>query len=57
MVRRYFTIWRFFIVWLFLMTKQYGALAKRFVDLDGRFGGNQDQIIAFLRTRTQIIKS
>lgn len=41
----------FFLVWLFLMTKNYRALARRFVILDGR-PRDEAEIIAFLKRRT-----
>jgi len=41
----------FFIVWFFLMTKQYGALANHFVDIRGEYN-SKEEIVAFLKTRT-----
>lgn len=43
----------FFIVWFHLMTKNYKALANKFVDLGNRFNGNQEEIIRFLKSRTK----
>lgn len=42
----------FFVVWFLLMTKSYGVLANNYIDLEQRFS-NKDEIIAFLKTRTQ----
>ena len=46
----------YFQIWAMLMTKQYKALAKRFVDLSDK-RRSDDEIIAFLRARTQAIKA
>ncbi len=42
----------FFVIWFHLMTKNYKKLAKHFVDVGNRFNGDQEAIIAFLKTRT-----
>ena len=42
----------FFIVWFFLMTGNYQALAKRYVHLDDTYVGKEDELIAFFRERT-----
>lgn len=44
----------FFIVWLFLMTKNYDALAKHFVDLRDE-PRSKEEIIALLKSRVQRI--
>lgn len=44
----------FFGVWVLLMLKQYGALAKRYVELDGR-GRSLAEIEALLRERVKRI--
>ena len=41
----------FFVVWFLLMTKNYKALAKRFVKLDDTFK-TDEEIIEFLKIRT-----
>lgn len=46
----------FFLIWLLLMTKSYGILAKKFVKLDDSFT-SQEQIIEFLKSRTAKIQS
>ncbi len=42
----------YFYIWALLMTKNYGKLADKYVDLNNRFA-NRDEIIAFLKSRTQ----
>ncbi|MGP8215684.1 MAG: fatty acid desaturase family protein [Bacteroidia bacterium] len=42
----------YFYIWVLLMTKSYGTLAGKFVDLNNRFA-DRDEIIAFLKSRTQ----
>lgn len=42
----------FFMVWFFLMTNNYKALAKRFVRLDDSFK-TDEEVIAFLKERTK----
>jgi fatty acid desaturase len=44
----------FFIVWLLLMTKQYKALAKRFVDLN-ETRRSEEEIVNLLKERTKRI--
>ena len=41
----------FFMVWLFLMLRQYKLLARHYVNLDGQ-ARSQDEIVALLRGRT-----
>ena len=41
----------FFQVWLYLMLHRHEALAKRFVQLPGAPERNQDEIVAFLKSR------
>lgn len=42
----------FFVVWFFLMTKNYKALAKRYVHLDDTYVGKEEELIAFFKVRT-----
>ena len=44
----------FFIVWLMLMLRQYGFLARRYVSIDGQ-AHSHDEIVALLRSRTALI--
>ncbi len=46
----------YFQIWAMLMTKQYKALAKRFVDLSDK-RRSDEEIIAYLRARTEAIKA
>jgi fatty acid desaturase len=41
----------FFQVWMYLMTKRYKTLAKHFVRLPGAPERNDDEVIAFLKSR------
>ena len=40
----------FFVIWFFLMTKNYNQLAKHFVDINNQFN-SKEEIIAFLKKR------
>ena len=44
----------YFVIWFLLMTKQYGTLAKHYVDLSGTNPSKQE-IIQLLRERTKKI--
>ncbi len=43
----------FFVIWFLLMIKNYKALADNFVQLDSNKPRTQEEIIAFLKTRTR----
>jgi fatty acid desaturase len=45
----------YFAIWFLLMTKQYGALAKRYVDLSGK-NRSREEIIELLKERTKRIE-
>jgi fatty acid desaturase len=41
----------YFVIWFFLMTRQYDALAKHYVDLRGE-NPSREEVVALLRSRT-----
>lgn len=44
----------FFVIWFFLVTKNYNALAKHYVDIAGQFN-SKEEIICFLKERVAAI--
>jgi fatty acid desaturase len=45
----------YFAIWFMLMTKQYNKLASHFVNLGNQFK-SQEEVVAFLKSRTAVIK-
>jgi fatty acid desaturase len=47
----------YFLIWIFLMTKSYGALARHFVELDPAHPKTKEEIITLLKSRTRWTES